>query len=253
MDNWFTIERIDDETYSVGEYKHREEAHSYLLTGKTYSLLIDTGLGVSDIKTAINAITDLPVSVITTHVHWDHIGGHKYFPNFGVHKFEEKWINGYFPLSLTAVKQNLTAKPCEFPVNFNIDDYTVFQGKPKKIFVDNDVIDLDGRKIRIIHTPGHSPGHCCFYDETKKYLFSGDLIYKGCLDMFYPTTDKNKFMQSIKKTKRLDIRKILPAHHSLNIQPDIIEKIDNAFKSLSIAGKFDISGIYDFGEFQLHI
>ena len=93
MDNWFTIERIDDETYSVGEYKHREEAHSYLLTGKTYSLLIDTGLGVSDIKTAINAITDLPVSVITTHVHWDHIGGHKYFPNFGVHKFEEKWIN----------------------------------------------------------------------------------------------------------------------------------------------------------------
>ena len=71
--------------------------------------------------------------------------------------------------------------------------------------------------------------------------------------MFYPTTDKNKFMQSIKKTKRLDIRKILPAHHSLNIQPDIIEKIDNAFKALSIAGKFDISGIYDFGEFQLHI
>lgn len=42
------------------------------------------------------------------------------------------------------------------------------------------------RALTVIHTPGHSPGHCCFYELERKYLYSGDLIYRGCLDAFYP-------------------------------------------------------------------
>ncbi len=49
MDNWFTIDKIDNETIIISEYRHWEETHCYLLNGKEKSLLIDTGLGISNI------------------------------------------------------------------------------------------------------------------------------------------------------------------------------------------------------------
>lgn len=53
--------------------------YCYLLCGIEKAVLIDTGLGVANIKTVVDSLTTLPVMVITTHVHWDHIGGHRYF------------------------------------------------------------------------------------------------------------------------------------------------------------------------------
>ncbi len=49
MDNWFTVEMLDETTYVISEYKHSEETHCYLLLGKEKALLIDTGLGVANI------------------------------------------------------------------------------------------------------------------------------------------------------------------------------------------------------------
>ena len=77
MDNWFTIEQIDRDTFSISEYKHWEETHCYLLCGEKYAILIDTGLGVSNIRKIVDSLTKLPVMTVTTHVHWDHIGGHQ--------------------------------------------------------------------------------------------------------------------------------------------------------------------------------
>ena len=92
MDNWFTIEQIDRDTFSISEYKHWEETHCYLLCGEKYAILIDTGLGVSNIRKIVDSLTKLPVMTVTTHVHWDHIGGHKYFDNIAVHAKSSKFI-----------------------------------------------------------------------------------------------------------------------------------------------------------------
>ena len=82
---WFHIEKIDNETFAISEYKHWEETHCYLLLGTERAVLVDTGLGVESIKRVVDSISFLPVLVLTTHVHWDHIGGHKYFRDFAVH------------------------------------------------------------------------------------------------------------------------------------------------------------------------
>lgn len=177
MSDWFTVEKIDAQTFAISEYKHWEETHCYLLCGRERALLIDTGLGVANIKNVVDNLTDLPVIVATTHVHWDHIGGHRYFDNIAVHELEKSWISGRFPLPLQAVKNNLTKFPCEFPAYFDIENYRIFQGEPQKILHDGDRLDLGGRQIQVVHTPGHSPGHCCFYEPERGYLFSGDLIY----------------------------------------------------------------------------
>lgn len=115
ISGWFDTEKIDNETYVISEYRHWEETHCYLLNGTKRSLLIDTGLGISNIYDEVKRLTEKSVTAVVTHVHWDHIGGLKCFPEFGVHS--------------------------------------------SKVLGDHDIIDIGGRRIEVIHTPGHSPGH----------------------------------------------------------------------------------------------
>ena len=174
MEDWFTVEIIDNDTFVISEYRHWEETHCYLLCGTERAVLIDTGLGIANIKKITDSLTTLPITVATTHIHWDHIGGHKYFDDIAVHEAERDWLSVKFPIPLQTVKHNLMCRPCEFPLNFDIADYQIFQGMPQRILKDSDCIDLGNRRLTVIHTPGHSPGHCCFYEPERKYLFSGD-------------------------------------------------------------------------------
>ena len=62
MDNWFTIDKLDHETYIISEYRHWEETHCYLLNGSEKSLLIDTGLGIANIYDEVQKLTDRPTA-----------------------------------------------------------------------------------------------------------------------------------------------------------------------------------------------
>lgn len=196
MSEWFTIDKIDETTYIISEYRHPEETHCYLLIGNERCLLIDTGLGIDNIFNEVRKLTDKPVIAIATHIHWDHIGGHKYFPDFYVHRAEVEWLNGKFPLSIQIVR-NLVTDRCDVPECFNINNYSLFQGKPTKILDGGEFIDLGDREIQALHTAGHSPGHLCFWEKERGYLFTGDLIYKGTLFANYPSTDPVAYLNSL--------------------------------------------------------
>ena len=163
MKDWFQVEMLDDTTYVISEHKHYEKTNCYLLLGKQRALLIDSGLGVADIRKITDQLTALPVTVIATHVHWDHIGSHGSYTDVLVHEREYSWLNGKFPLPLGVVKQQLMKEPCSFPGDFHMNAYTVWQGHAG-IVGDGDILNLGGRHIRVLHTPGHSPGHMCFFD-----------------------------------------------------------------------------------------
>lgn len=254
MDDWFTVTNIDEDTFIISENKHWEETHCYLICCQHYAALIDTGLGVTNIKQITDKLTKLPILVLTTHAHWDHIGSHRFFPNIAVHDKEKEWLSGNFPLPLEVVKQNLTLKPCDFPPSFNLENYHIFEGSPQKILYDGESIYLGHRLLKVIHTPGHSPGHCCFYEPERKYLYSGDLIYKGCLDAFYPTTDPQQFLNSLEKIQSLKIDKIFPDHHSLDIPITMRSDIYQAFKKLENNQQLKQgNGIFEFGDFQIHL
>lgn len=252
MKNWFTIEKIDDNTFAISEYKHVEKPHSYLLIGEKRALLIDSGLGVGNIKKEVEKLTNLNITVISTHVHWDHVGGHILFNDHLVHEKEKTWISDKPFFTLECIKNNLRRGVEEFPEEFNIDDYKLFNKDDIKIVKDNDIIDLGGRKIKVIHTPGHSPGHICLYDLENKYLFTGDKAYNGTIFLFFPTSDPVVFKKSLEKIKDLEIRKILPGHGDLNINLNLIKKIYEAFNEIEKDGMLKHgSGKFEYEDFKI--
>lgn len=253
MKDWFTTDQVDESTYIISEYRHWEETHCYLLIGSDRALLIDTGLGICNIYEQVRKLTGKPITAIATHIHWDHIGGHKYFPDFYAHKAELDWITGAFPLPVQAVR-HMVADRCELPEGFDIHTYEIFQGGPSRLLEDGDTIHLGGRIIQVLHTPGHSPGHLCFWEAERGYLFSGDLVYKDTLFANYPSTDPQGYLKSLERIAALKAKRVFPGHHSLEIQAEMVTRVRDAFRDLKAQGKLHHGGgTYDYGDWAVEI
>ncbi len=252
MENWFTVERIDSDTFVISEYKHPEETHCYLLCGSDKCLLVDTGLGVGDISDIVGQLTDRPIIAAAKQIHWDHIGGYDRFDTICVHSEETKWLVGGFPLPVEAVRRLLAEG--DLPNGLMINKYTVFQGVPSRILADSDKIELGGRTIEVLHTPGHSPGHMCFWEEGRGYLFTGDLIYRGTLYASYPSTDPAEYLRSVERVAELPVERIFPGHHSLDIRPEIITEIRDGLRRLNDEGMLlHGSGAHCFGGWSIRL
>lgn len=255
-DQWFTIDAIDSQTYAISEYGHWEKVHSYLIIGSNSAVLLDTGIGIGDISLVVKKLTALPIKVVTSHVHWDHIGGHGKFDEIYVHELEEDWIiNGIPGLPIEEIRYNVgreITKP--IPQNFQIKSYEPFTGQPTKLMKDGDEINLGDRTLQIIHTPGHSPGHICVFEKEREYLYTADLIYKGTLYAFYPTTDPKLFVESVRKISNLEsVRRVLPGHNEFPLDHNFIKSIKQACEELEKLGKVKHgTGIHKYDEFEIY-
>ena len=131
----------------------------YLLRNEQKNLtsVVDPGEAEPVIKFLNNKDWHLD-EIINTHHHNDHIGGNN------------KLLGVY--------KSNLIAPSYEKNYISNVD-----------VFVsDNENLDIAGVSTNVIHTPGHTLGHVCFYMPEEKCLFSGDtLFYLGCGRVFEGT------------------------------------------------------------------
>ncbi len=251
MNDWFTIDCIDEDTYIISEYRHWEETHCYLLNGTERSLIIDTGLGISNISEVIATLTDKPVTAVATHIHWDHIGGHKYYPDFYAHEAELAWLSGEFPLTMDTIR-DMVVDRCDLPKGYDVSTYELFQGTPTRILADHDSIDIGGRVIDVLHTPGHSPGHLCFWEKERGALYTGDLVYKDTLFAYFPSTDPEAYLNSLEKIMALPVKQVFPAHHSLDIKPEILGRMRDAFRQLKTDGKLHHgSGTFEYGDWAV--
>ncbi len=199
------------------------------------------------------ACSSIPGWGSATHIHWDHIGGHRYFPEFYAHEAELNWLSGGFPLSVEAVRA-MVADRCCLPEDFDVSRYTLFQGHPARVLRDGDRIELGGRTLEVLHTPGHSPGHMCFWEAERGYLFSGDLVYRGTLFACYPSTDPEEYLSSLERTACLPMERLLPAHHALDIGPELLGRVRDAFRGLKEQGKLRHGGgTFDYGEWAVRL
>lgn len=252
-DEWFTVEQVNNVLWCISEYRHPEETHCYLLIGKKRALLIDTGLGVCDISKVVRHLTNLPIIAVATHIHWDHIGGLGSFPFIYAHAAEMNWLQGQFPLPLNAIRTMLQ-NGASLPAGFDATHYTLFSGTPNQLLSDGDCIDLGSLSLRVLHTPGHSPGHLCFWVDEHDWLFTGDLVYQGTLFAHYPSTDPQAYLHSLDKIANLPAARIFPAHHSLAVTPPLVQQMRDGLlllqeKQLLHHG----SSIHRFGQWAIQL
>ncbi|WP_155590167.1 MBL fold metallo-hydrolase [Lysinibacillus cavernae] len=235
-DIWFTVEEINAETYAISEYGHWEKVHSFLLLGDKRAVLIDTGLGIDNIRRITKQLTSLPITVLTTHVHWDHIGGHEQFDDIYVHRDEVDWlVHGIPKLSIDQIRKDV-GRDITLPTPHTFDpiNYKPFQGQPSGVLEDGDIIDIGNRKLTVLHTPGHSPGHIALLDSKYGYLFTGDLLYdQAPIYAFFPTTSPEDLVHSLERIAQLtSVTKIFGSHHTVGLDPAILLEIKKAVITL---------------------
>ena len=184
---WFEVYQLPHDVFAIYEPHHFQEVLSFLIIGEEKALMVDTGLGMQDMKAVVDELTDLPVEVMNTHTHFDHIGGNWQFGT--VHVFDHP----------TAVARLQTGVPrtgeytSEIDTNFTPEafhwqgplpiDLDTFVTKPCtfETVEEGHVFDLGGRRFRVVHTPGHSPDSIMLANDEEKLLFTGDTVYPASL------------------------------------------------------------------------
>jgi len=138
--------------------------------------------------------------ILLTHSHWDHIAGVKAL-------LDEFDLDVYIHI---LDSQNLIR-----PGSDNIPLFYKVEGsKPTHFIEDNDIIDIGGIKLKVIHTPGHTRGGVCFYNVNEKILFSGDTLFNGSYGRVdLPTSNASDMVKSLKKLSALPKEtQVFPGH-----------------------------------------
>ncbi len=243
--------QINGTTYRFTEAAFGTDVYLYLLIGWEQALLVDTGYGFTDAPAAIREITSLPLAVVNTHGHMDHVHGNHLYPFvylaaedegcFRRHT-DQKYLMG---LLADILKQNhLPAFLMNLPglhklaVNVAAAYPSVHRSLPEA-----GCFELGGRRVTVIHTPGHTTGSISLLDEKNRWLFSGDTTCRdGALLHFPESTDVAVFRDSILKIKTLadagKITKLFPGHQETPLGTDILNTYLEAC-DLLLGGKAD--------------
>jgi glyoxylase-like metal-dependent hydrolase (beta-lactamase superfamily II) len=234
LQNWYDVKEITKNIYMITEglrYK------SYLLIGSKQALLIDTGTGIGDMKKLVQSITRLDVAVALTHGHWDHVGGTNEFQKAGIHPLDRGLATAE-PHPLMHERAKLFIAEWAdignlFPPNFSAEDFRV---KPCRITHElnhGDTIDLGDTRVKVYHTPGHSPGSISLLDETSGILFVGDTVKPREPQYAHlPGSDLLSYASSIEMLASLkeEIKGICSGHTEPFFDPSILAEMSEGFR-----------------------
>jgi len=262
--DWYKVYQVGDQVYAIAEPYNFQEVISYLILGTEKALLFDSGMGLSSIATLVTELTQLPVTVINSHTHYDHIGGNYEFENILA-------MNTAFTKSRSAkglphdfVKHEVTSAAfCK--EKLPLFDTTTYHINPFPIsdFIgDGSIIDLGNRKMQIIAVPGHTPDAIAIWDEENGYLWTGDTFYEGPIWLFDEGTDLEAYAKSIQRLASLEtkLQKVFPAHNTPIAEPIRLKELDKAFQEVILGLKEpkskendDSSTVFEFEYFSFMI
>ena len=216
-----------------------------LLIGKKAALLVDTGYGVEDVAAFVRTLTDLPLTVLLTHHHHDHVLGARWF---------DKTL--MFPEDLsewpvfTSLERRQAVYVQAVSKGLDVDEAQFLQGNlatPEALQAG--CLDLGDMAVEIIHCPGHTPGSSVVYLPQQKLLLTGD-NWNPCTWLFFDAAlPVQMYRENIRQLQSLDFDRVL-CSHQLDCYPrtafdtfaeHLTEETLNAAKSVTIGGyeRFD--------------
>lgn len=246
--------------------------NAYVIKGVRRNLVVDTGLKLPECKMAmLNGLKSLDIDLdkvdfFITHFHEDHVGligdlvtnSCKVYLSRQDMEFIER-LQSLEPMIQAAIKNGYPEDRIRslFSQRSGID-YGNNWLPCVQFIKNNDVLEIGNYRFHCIHTPGHSMGHICLYDEGKRLLLSGDTVLDGItpnITCWFDDIDPLKnYFESLDKLSTLDVGYVLPGHRGTfnNLKKRIIELkhhhhlrlreiVDIVEKSLSQLSAFEIA------------
>lgn len=165
-----------------------------------------------------------PEKILLTHAHFDHFGalnelcGYGCDGSIGINSvgglpFPEVYIGEYDMAGLTTPELNLSLSFAGFPMKF--------MGKAVPLS-DGDTVTVGESTLKVIETPGHTPGSICFFDEKDGNIFSGDTVFAGSIGRTdFPGGNYSAIIESLEKVLKLDGKTVVYPGHG---EPTTVEK-----------------------------
>jgi len=240
-DDWFQVYETADGVYSIVEPFQFQETISHLIVGVDRALLFDTGLGLLPIRPVVERITSLPVTVLNSHTHYDHVGGNHEFSSVLARDTPYTRANMQgFRHERIASDLSSSAFCGGVPAGIDTSAAATRAWTASGYIGDGDVIELGKRQLQVIGVPGHTPDSIALFDEASGLLFTGDTYYDASLWLFVPETNLDDYQQSLSRLVAIESRAryLLGAHNIARVDAGQLARVQSAFRKLR-AGSFD--------------
>ena len=237
-DSWFEVYKPVQGVFAIYEPHQAEETISYLIVGEKRALLFDSGMGMSDIKKVTAQLTELPIVLLNSHTHNDHVGDNWEFSTiYGMDiDFTRQNARGS---RLDAQAEITPGQICGvLPKGFDSKAYATRPWKITAYTQDGERFDLGGRTLEVIATPGHTPDAISLLDRANGLLFTGDTYYPAPIWLFRPGTNLDDYAASIRRLAALapEIKVVMGAHNIPVASPTVLPRLVAAFNAVR-AGK----------------
>lgn len=243
-DDWFDVYRIDDEIYAIYEPGQFEEVISFLIIGNDFALMFDTGLGIGNIRNVVDQLTSLDVVVLNSHTHYDHIGGNHLFDTiYGTSlDYTRQRSLGSPPDAVAGfLQEGWIWKP--LPDGFSADEYQSRAFEIDKTVSEGDQIDIGGRTLEVIFTPGHAPDSICLIDREDRLLFTGDTFYLAPLYTHLAGSSFDDYANSAERLAGLadQIDKAVTSHNVPVVDASYMTALGQAFADIKSGNASDFT------------
>jgi|GEM_PF-242432 len=234
-DDWFQVYETSEGVFSIIEPYQSQESISHLIVGDDRAILFDTGLGLLPIRPVVERITDRPVTVLNSHTHFDHVGGNAEFSSILAIDSD------YTRASMAGFSHRRIAAdfaPDAFcmppPSGVDLDVIHTRPWKASGYVEDGEILELGGRRLEILHVPGHAPDATALLDAANGLLFTGDTFYAAELWLVAPETNLDEYDRSITRLASIekDVKYLLGAHASARVDAGFLTGVRGAFHKL---------------------